>query len=119
MHLPLLPSSAGWARERIATFLAEGGDTWDIDRAALVVSELVANAVSHGAAPIRLHVELDSMLRIEVEDGDRDGLVDMRSVETDAPDGRGLHIVDALADRWGARLEEHGKTVWAELQKAR
>ncbi|MDQ1385544.1 MAG: hypothetical protein QOG65_2923 [Actinomycetota bacterium] len=117
MQLPCLSSSAGLARRRMKTFLAERVEPWDGDRAALVVSELVANAVLHGVAPIQLHVDVDGMLRIEVSDGDCFGLVHARPAETDLPGGRGLRIVDALADDWGTRVDEHGKTVWAQLQE--
>jgi hypothetical protein len=101
----------------MTTFLVERSAPWDGDRAALVVSELVANAVLHGVAPIQLRVDLDEMLRIEVSDGDSFGLVRTRPAETDVPGGHGLRIVDALADDWGTRADEHGKTVWAQLKE--
>ncbi|MGW1491975.1 ATP-binding protein [Streptomyces sp. NPDC002402] len=118
-------------------------DEWGIphdtdlsDRAALVVAELVANAVTHGRTPgrdFRLTLTLSRALdgtpsmytlRIEVTDTRPDRLPsppqDLTPATPDAPDGRGLVIVDALATHWGTRADDRlVKTVWAELTDAR
>ncbi|MFF0682864.1 ATP-binding protein [Streptomyces tendae] len=101
-------------------------DAWGVpygsaisDTAALLVAELAANAVTHGRVPgrdIEVLLRLDAYtLRIDVSDsrGER------RPTVTAAPEaehGRGLLLVDALADRWGVfdRVPV-GKTVRAEL----
>ncbi|WP_328954267.1 ATP-binding protein [Kitasatospora purpeofusca] len=97
--------------------------------ALIIVAELAANASIHGRTPGRgfeLSLSLTSVrrsrttvLRIEVSDcrGDkRPVLPDPRACSTDAQSGRGLTLVDALADRWGTLPREpNAKTVWAEL----
>ncbi|WP_415949145.1 ATP-binding protein [Streptomyces sp. KLOTTS4A1] len=107
-------------------------DTWGLphggpasDTAALLVAELAANAVTHGRVPGRdfeLAVKLlGRTLRIEVSDTRSErrppGPGTSRPVPGPlAESGRGLLLVDALADRWDVldRLPV-GKTVVAEL----
>lgn len=84
--------------------------------AALLVGELVSNAVLHAGTPIELTVAVEgSNVRIEVLDESAHmpekvaGVGEMMA-------GRGLHIVDAIAKRWGAeRLADRGKKVWFEI----
>lgn len=87
-----------------------------VDRAILLASELVSNAIVHGLSDGKLAVDLaEDQLRIAVTD---------RSprVPTAMPygprhaHGRGLAIVDALADQWGVDLLDSGKIVWATLR---
>ncbi|MEE1751839.1 ATP-binding protein [Streptomyces sp. SP18CS02] len=89
------------------------------EEAALVVAELAANAVSHGQVPgrdFRLAVSVSGeTLRIEVTDTQGDLLPVVRR-PSDAESGRGLLLVEALADRWGTTVGPVPcKTVWAEL----
>jgi hypothetical protein len=44
--------------------------------------------------------------------------VRVRPLDTRRTDGRGLHIVDALADRWGHRPGPNGTVVWVELVRS-
>ncbi|RZB17735.1 ATP-binding protein [Streptomyces sp. F001] len=84
-----------------------------------IVAELAANAVTHGRVPGRdfrltLYVVGDT-LRIEVTDTRGDRLP--RRATPDGESGRGLLLVDTLADRWGvAEGPTPRKTVWAELR---
>ena len=110
------PMAPREARQWITPLLGAGvtpGATNDI---MLVVSELVTNAVVHGAGPVRLRVRcgLDSV-RIEVSD-DGGGSVVPRETDPEATGGRGLLVVDHLAQGWGV-VDNHlgGKTVWVEL----
>lgn len=105
-------------------------DAWGIpydsdasDTAALLVAELAANAVTHGRVPGRdfeLRLSLDPRtLRIDVSDPRGERLIAPEAVKappTEAEGGRGLLLVEALADRWAVldRLPI-GKTVRAEL----
>jgi hypothetical protein len=56
----------------------------------------------------------DSEVLVEVRDKSPSPPVPMMPSKTD-PRGRGLLIVGHMADRWGYRHEEDGKTVWAAL----
>ncbi|MFJ7069930.1 SpoIIE family protein phosphatase [Streptomyces sp. NPDC101115] len=81
----------------------------------LVVSELVTNAVRYGAAPITLRlIRGETTVVCEVDDA---ALVapHLRHAKASDEGGRGLHISATLADGWGVRYREDGKTVWAEL----
>jgi anti-sigma regulatory factor (Ser/Thr protein kinase) len=87
----------------------------------LLVSELIANGVEHSGASrdqlISLEVSaVDERLRVEVSDPGPGFELPRRSAHRpwEAEYGRGLLIVDSLADSWGV---SHGKrsTVWFEL----
>ena len=86
--------------------------------AALLASELVANAVRHAAATsIGLRFEVsDAQIRVEVADKG-DGF-EPRPLPPD-PDRRhgwGLYIVDELATRWGV-IDDQGTRVWFEIDR--
>jgi anti-sigma regulatory factor (Ser/Thr protein kinase) len=89
------------------------------DQIALVVSELVTNAVRHTGAsdiPLRLQIRLRSgRARIEVRDGGAG--FDAPSTEPDPLQvgGQGLMIVAALSERWGVTRGADGCTVWCEV----
>ncbi|MEU9327475.1 ATP-binding protein [Streptomyces canus] len=92
-----------------------------LDPAALIVAELANNAATHGRVPGRnfrllLYVVGDT-LRIEVTDTRGDQIPrNPRHTASDSETGRGLILVDALADRWGvAPGLAPRKTIWAEL----
>lgn len=93
-----------------------------VDDALLMASELVTNAVVHGAPDITVAVTLGPG-RLGVSVGDlSDVLPAMPSHRVAAVDcsGRGLRIVNCLATRWGvtSRDGELGKQVWFELEFA-
>src|SRR5947209_13881920 len=72
------------------------------DDAELVASELVTNALLHGAPPVRLRIRpVRDRVRIEVEDAGREMPMRMRE-DTNAMTGRGLALVSKLAQGWGA-----------------
>ncbi|HVS69325.1 MAG TPA: ATP-binding protein [Mycobacteriales bacterium] len=87
--------------------------------AELVVTELVTNAVLHGAPPIcfRLHGRRDRV-RVEVVDGGRAVPVRGRGT-TEGMTGRGLAVIESLANSWGVEPADDGKLVWAELGRPR
>ena len=80
-----------------------------------MVSELVTNAVRQGDGPVRIRLELaDELLRVGVFDrGHR--LPRLADLGPESTGGRGLRLVDSLADEWGVEVELDGKTVWAHL----
>ena len=85
------------------------------DAVVMIASELVANAIVHGTEPVALAVAYqEPEVTVEVSDGDpRTERVRLRAADDPAPGGRGLMIVASLADRWGVRPSQRGKTVWA------
>ncbi len=86
-----------------------------IELVLLLTSELVTNAYRHAGTETRVSVRLDDdCTRVEVRDVGR-GEPELRPLDTDRVDGRGLQIVDALADRWGYHSNAGGTAVWFEL----
>jgi len=84
--------------------------------AALVVSELVSNAVRHGGGCIDVTVQLhDETVTIAAADGS--SVVPCRR-DPDDNGGRGLLLIEALCTRWGINDHEGGKRVWVELAPA-
>ena len=85
----------------------------------LIASELVTNAIVHGAAPVQLILRYeDGETTIEVADGDTD-VDNVRRADRAEAGGKGLHLVASLAKRWGTRPSPTGKTVWATTQTRR
>ena len=86
-----------------------------VDTAELLVSELVTNAVRHAATPSELMVAyFDETLRVHVADDDRSP-PQLAQPDWSAEGGRGLLLVDVLADRWGWQPTPNGKRVWFEM----
>ena len=87
----------------------------DPDVLALLVGEVVANAVEHGAPPIRVCVDWDgSRVRVEVHDGGS-ALPVQHEPLTGEDGGRGIWLVDHEAGTWGVSADASGKSVWFEL----
>ncbi|KPH98659.1 hypothetical protein OK074_6224 [Actinobacteria bacterium OK074] len=113
------PRCVPLARHRTARLVTAWGHPDLAGDAALVVSELLTNALLHGSLRDRLlRVRITvtaTALRTEVSDprGEREPCA--RTAAPDDQFGRGLALVAALADDWGAEPREGvGKTVWAE-----
>lgn len=91
---------------------------WDLEELGeaveLLVSEVVTNAVRHAGRPITLRLLRTDVLRIEVGD-DAPQLPRMRHAQLQDESGRGLFLVNRLAQRWGATRLSAGKVVWIEL----
>jgi sigma-B regulation protein RsbU (phosphoserine phosphatase) len=120
--LPNDPNSAGRARATTRRTLRAAGFPDDhVERAALLVSELVTNAVVHASSDIRVRVATSPVIRVEVED-DNPRLPQSPPthpapplIESLEPGGLGLAIVENLATRWGTDRCPGGKVVWFEL----
>jgi anti-sigma regulatory factor (Ser/Thr protein kinase) len=110
-----MPQSARLARRFAAAVLAEHHRQGLADKAVLLTSELVTNALRFSRAASRLELRLnDTRLRVDVVDQDERP----PELQTPAPveeNGRGLMLVDKLADRWGWSPADSGKRVWFEL----
>lgn len=122
--LPCDPASVGAARRAVDDF----SDRLQPDLLAdlrLLVSELVTNSVEHGprseGTPIGLHLSISNeSVRVEVRDGGRGFTQQLRPSppSLDAASGRGLYLVDHLADRWGV-AGRRSTSVWVELDRER
>ncbi|MFJ4240201.1 ATP-binding protein [Streptomyces iakyrus] len=89
-----------------------------VDEAQLCVSELVSNVITHvgPGTPATLAVCMSGThLRIEVHDPDTSALPTLRDASTESEEGRGMALVDAVADRWGVLLRPDRKVTWCEL----
>ncbi|AXI78346.1 ATP-binding protein [Peterkaempfera bronchialis] len=113
------PEVVGALRRIMRTHLRSWGLSHLAEGAQLILSELVTNVIEHvgTSVPSRLTVMMrDGFLRIEVHDPDGGGATPTsRHAAEHAEGGRGLEIVGALADRWGADQGGPGKVIWAEL----
>lgn len=88
------------------------------DEAQLCVSELAANVITHvgPGTPATLAVSMNGVhLRIEVHDPDTRALPTLVDTNADSEGGRGMALVDAVAERWGVQLQLDRKVTWCEL----
>lgn len=99
------------ARREVARTL-QGLRIESLELILVLTSELVTNAVRHGAGPVGVHLTWeDRGVRIEVEDRSPKWPL-LQAVDVDAVSGRGLLLVEALAGGWGVERTENGKSVW-------
>jgi anti-sigma regulatory factor (Ser/Thr protein kinase) len=109
------PEQVAYARQLVAGYLRDLGSTEE-EVAVLLVSELVTNAILHASGPLELRARpLDEGLRIEVLDAAPEAPTLRTDVDLTDVGGRGLQLVDVLADRWGWSESDAGKVVWFEL----
>lgn len=114
-----LPPRAQSAKEARA-FVADTLLRWECgvlcEVAALLVGELVTNALLHARTPIVVDCRMrEDAVRIGVADGMAAGGA-RRAFAANATTGRGLVIVDSLADDWGVSKTDDGKCTWFELR---
>ncbi|MDT0310123.1 SpoIIE family protein phosphatase [Streptomyces sp. DSM 44917] len=113
-RLPENPVAAGEARDHVREQLAAWNLGGDLEMTTeLIVSELVGNVVRHAKGPVHLRLLRSTSLIVEVSDG---SLTTPHIRHTSAADegGRGLQLVAAMAQRWGARYTPSGKCIWTE-----
>ena len=124
--LPATLRSAALARKMTAAALASWECAADCDVTLLLVDEVFVNAVLHGVGELgqaaRITVELlpltSARLRVAIHDpnlGDGDG-VKVRHPDTEAENGHGLELVEALSVSWGCEETAVGKYVYFELE---
>jgi anti-sigma regulatory factor (Ser/Thr protein kinase) len=121
--LPLDVHAPGAARMVVADLRGRVSEAV-LGCALLVVSELVTNSVRHAGAAVggsvAVRVQLtDTMVRVEVADPGRGGVIAPRTADLDGGGGFGLAMVAALSERWGLeRVAVGGTRVWAQLTRA-
>jgi anti-sigma regulatory factor (Ser/Thr protein kinase) len=113
------PRAARDARRFLRSFLSGDGVSDDMAATAeLCLSELVTNSIVHAGGRIEVRATVDSSLTVSVRDRGRPAL---DAAPDDDPDplrvhGRGLLLVEALADRWGSERDAIGSRVWFSLE---
>jgi anti-sigma regulatory factor (Ser/Thr protein kinase) len=123
--LPCVPSSVATARGRITAELRGAGlFPTAVADAALVVSELLSNAILHARplpdACIRVSwIMAPGSVEIIVSDGGSATRPRAFHPSLSSIGGRGLGIVEHLCTSWGVRADEQGTTVWAVLPAPR
>lgn len=134
LELGVLPTAVPCARGHAQLVLAEWGLQELADPAELVVSELVTNGIrasrglvgsrfggrwSAGMPPVRLWLLSDyRTVLLQVWDGNN-RMPARQELDPESEGGRGLWLVEALSEDWGAFQPEHasGKVVWAAVVK--
>lgn len=116
------PQAAPAARRALRTPPVELDPT-EYEVAALLTTELIANAVEHGGVEprgtVRLEIALDEdRLLVAVGDEGPGFAHAPRGPEAPLDSHWGLHLVEELADRWGVTAVP-GSTVWFELDRSR
>lgn len=119
--LPHVPASVVVARWQLSSYLREAGIvTPAIGDAALVVSELLSNAILHARPLPGARVQVawalaEGCVEVAVSDGGSATRPRPAQPSLSSIGGRGLAIVEHLSRRWGVRTTAVGTTVWAVL----
>ena len=107
-----------WARRTLPEIVTRPPRTDLYDDVDLVFTELISNAVRHGGGLREAQLaNTGEHLRLVAADNDpRAPAVRVR--RADQPNGRGMHLIQAIADRWGVHRHhiETGKRIWADLR---
>lgn len=110
-----VPKAVPALRRFVAEVLTGWGEESLVDDAVLVTSELATNAIGHARSPFHASVaRSDRTVRITIEDAGP-GSATSRVVTSEDSSGRGILIVEVLAERWGIEARPEGKAIWAEL----
>lgn len=121
------PAEVGRARRWARSRLLRSGIRADeplAETLLLLISELVTNAVVHTGCPVVLRMLVPQPARedagtVRVEVADTSARPPARRQARGADTGgRGLELVDGLADRWGWQREDGGKHIWCEVDRA-
>ncbi|MGC0205210.1 ATP-binding protein [Streptomyces levis] len=117
------PEAPGKARRYVRDVMTKDDPPLDDDRLdalLLMVSEATTNAYRYGTEPgdsMRVVVlPLLTHVRVEVHDTSRKR-PEIRAESGERARGRGLHIIEAMAARWGVYDREMGKVVWLEVER--
>jgi len=121
MRLPFAPASVSVARQRLKTWMCENGGTGEaVEDARVIISELVANSIRH-ATPLadgQIHVSWVLEPRgidLSVTDGGSSTRPRKVNAPSSALAGRGMAIVETLAQEWWSERTGSRTTVHALL----
>jgi len=112
-RFPSSPSSVTQARRFVQEHL-DGAPPDVAETIAVMTSELATNSIRHASSAFEVGVDrIDGTIRVEVTD-EGSGVPTVLSPDPTQHSGRGLFIVDKLADDWGvvASRDRNTKTVW-------
>ncbi|MFE9481746.1 MULTISPECIES: SpoIIE family protein phosphatase [Streptomyces] len=115
------PERIAGARQQIRELLHDWADPDQVDSAVLMVSEMVTNVLTHTDGDALLVAEAVGelgarRLRVEVADGS-DELPHKRQPGEMSSSGRGVLLMEMLADAWGVDPRGEGKSIWFELHE--
>ena len=121
MRLPFTPSSVSVARQRLKDWMGENGSSGEVvEDARVVISELVANSVRHAQPLADGHILVtwtfeDDGLQLSVTDGGSGTRPRRVKAPSSALAGRGMTIVEVLAEKWWSERTDSRSTVHAVL----
>ncbi|MGW5420583.1 ATP-binding SpoIIE family protein phosphatase [Streptomyces sp. NPDC003943] len=115
------PERIATAREHVRQLLHDWSEADQVDSAVLMVSEMVTNVLVHTDGDALLVAEVVCLpdarrLRVEVADAS-DEPPHKRHPGEMASSGRGLLLMEMLADSWGVDPRGDGKAIWFELHE--
>ncbi|WP_327363527.1 MULTISPECIES: SpoIIE family protein phosphatase [unclassified Streptomyces] len=110
------PEGPSMARHLIRAAVAAWGSAERADEIELAADELMTNVLVHtdGGGHVNVRLTAEGRIRIEVEDSSS-ALPHRREAGDWAVSGRGLLLVDQLAEEWGVEPRGGGKCVWCEF----
>ena len=114
-HVPYQATAVSDIRAAVRKTLADWGISDINDDNALILTELITNAIRHGAPDITLVLHAGNGLVTGAVADQGHGRPHIRPATELSTSGRGLHLVDDLATAWGVEPHPgggHGKIIW-------
>jgi serine phosphatase RsbU (regulator of sigma subunit)/anti-sigma regulatory factor (Ser/Thr protein kinase) len=116
------PERIAVARQQLRELLHDWTGADQVDSAVLLVSEMLTNVLVHTDADALLTAEVageagERRMRVEVTDAG-DDLPHKRHPGELASSGRGLLLIELLAETWGVDPRGEGKSIWFELYES-
>ncbi|MGW3085892.1 ATP-binding SpoIIE family protein phosphatase [Streptomyces sp. NPDC001108] len=116
------PERIAAARQHLRDLLHDWADPEQVDSAVLMISEMATNVLVHTDGDALMLAQAtgehgERLLRVEVSDGSAE-LPHKRRPGEMASSGRGLVLMEMLADAWGVDPRGAGKSIWFELRES-